>query len=78
MRAYDAMGKLKWKEELDSCIITIRHRGSENNEKEISGSSVSEVKKSYFVYKSPDETIIPMHRILRIELKGRCLWKKGT
>jgi uncharacterized protein (UPF0248 family) len=77
MRAYDVLGKLKWEGGLDRCMIIIRHRGAKNDRKTVSGKDVTEIKKSYFMYKDGKETFIPMHRILEIRADGKPLWKRS-
>jgi len=76
---FQVLNKLKWKGGLDVCIITIRHRGAPDDEKKIHGSEVTKVKKSYFCYTNNkgEETVIPLHRILRMEKEGKVLWKKS-
>jgi len=52
---------------LEDLKIVIRHRGAPNDEKEIDGRDVIEVRKNFFTYKSEGEEIyIPAHRIIRI------------
>lgn len=77
MMASDVLNKLKWTGKLKGCEIVIRHRGAESDEKTVSGSDVTEVKKSYFLYRNGKETFIPMHRILEIKLNGKSIWKRG-
>ena len=77
MLAYEILGRLKWKGGLDKHTIVIRHRGVSGDEKRIPGSRVVEVKKSYFVYNGLRETVIPMHRVLRIEYNDKNIWKRG-
>jgi|YelNatPaOPRAMG01_1025707.scaffolds.fasta_scaffold147824_2 uncharacterized protein (UPF0248 family) len=75
--AYSILNKLKWTKKLEECEVVILHRGAENNKKAISGSSITEIKKSHFYYKNGKiETFIPMHRVLEIRLKGEIIWQK--
>ena len=50
---------------LDKFIITIKDRFSPSKEKKIKCSLIKEVKKNYIILKT--ETIIPSHRIIKIE-----------
>jgi len=77
MRAYDILGKMKWKDGLENCRIIIRHRGEPGDEKRVAGCLINEIKRSYLVYKEREEVVIPMHRILRIESDDSILWKKS-
>lgn len=77
--AYEELNRLKWTERLSGAKITIIHRGAPNNQKLILGKNITEIKKGHFMYlddETGDETYIPMHRILSIELEGKVLWKK--
>jgi len=76
---FQILNKLKWHGGLDECVIVIRHRGALNDEKTIFGSDVTEVKKSYFYYINKinnQEVVIPLHRILRVMVKGKVIWEK--
>ena len=76
MMTADVLGKLKWTGKLNGCEIVIRHRGAKNDEKVISGSNVTGIKKTYFLYKNGRETFIPMHRVLIIRLYGKTIWER--
>jgi len=79
MNAFDCLNRLKWTNKLHQCTIEIIHRGAENNILKIKGTAVTEVKKTYFMYKSgPEEIFIPNHRILRITIKDKILYEKAT
>lgn len=74
---YQVLNRLKWTKKIGDCEIIILHRGAPDNRKSISGSQITEVKRSYFSYEdSGRETTIPMHRILEVRIGGRVLWKR--
>jgi len=78
--AYQTLNKLKWTGKLNKSKVIILHRGAPEDRKIISGKDITEVHKHYFLYKTSDdseETLIPMHRILEIELDGKTIWKKS-
>ncbi len=74
---FNVLNKLKWKGCLGKIEIIIKHRGSQGDRKVISGRSITEVKKSYFMYKIGDnETFIPLHRVLEVRMGKKVLWKR--
>lgn len=73
---YSTLNRLKWTGKLRDCEIIILHRGAPEDKKIIQGEKVTEVKKSYFLYKNEREVFIPLHRVLEIRLKGETLWKR--
>jgi uncharacterized protein (UPF0248 family) len=76
---FQTLNKLKWTGKLEKCKIVIRHRGAPEDRKEIPGSRITQVKKSYFYYKDGDrENFIPLHRVLLITVGGEVLWKRNT
>lgn len=74
---YNVLNRLKWTGKLGDCEITILHRGAPGDRKTIQGKNVTEVKRSYFLYKNREETTIPLHRVLGIKLEGEMIWKKN-
>jgi len=77
--AYNELNRLKWTGRLADARVTIRHRGAPNDEMAVSGRDITEVRKTFFLYRNDrdgDEVHIPMHRILKIESEGRVLWQK--
>ncbi|RLI99520.1 MAG: DUF504 domain-containing protein, partial [Candidatus Aenigmatarchaeota archaeon] len=62
--ARDFLNKLKWTGKLKGCDIVILHRGAPKNRKIINSEQITEIKKSYFMYKGERgiEVFIPMHR----------------
>lgn len=76
---YNTLNKLKWKGGLEKCKIIIRHRGAPQDEKTIQGRDIVQVKKSHIICRVDDkETFIPLHRILRVTLEGKVLWKRDS
>ncbi|HDD46389.1 MAG TPA: DUF504 domain-containing protein [Candidatus Aenigmarchaeota archaeon] len=74
---YNTINKLKWTNKLGRCKIIFVHRGATNNIKTISGDQITEVRKTYFCYKSNGkETFIPYHRVKMIKIDGRVIWKR--
>ncbi len=75
---YGTLSRLKWVGGLEDCEIVIRHRGAPDNKKTIAGKKVTEVKKSYFYYKSRGgkEVCIPLHRVLEVRLEGKVIWRR--
>ena len=77
--AYDTLNRLKWTGKLGKAEIEIRHRGAPHERKVISGSKVTHVKKSHFYYiDGSRESFIPMHRVLRVIIDGKIIWKRNT
>ena len=65
-----------WHPEMDinKAKITYVHRGAKGNLKTINGDFVEGLKGGFLILK--DGAQIPCHRIVKIELKDRLLWKK--
>ena len=90
---YRILGRLLWKGGLERADIVILHRGSPGDRKVIPGSRITEVKKSYLVYRDDNYTrvfsartygkgadrqvTIPLHRVLEVRLDGRQVWKRA-
>jgi uncharacterized protein (UPF0248 family) len=64
------LNRLRWdsSENPANYLITYRHRGAPGDMKQIRGSQIKGLGKSYFTMQegSGDETLIPFHRILEI------------
>ncbi len=76
---FNTLNKLKWTNNLKDCKIVILHRGLPENRKIISGEKITELKRSYFLYKDSDrEVFIPLHRVIEIKVKGKIIWKRKT
>jgi len=74
---FQVLNKLKWTGQLHEAEIIILHRGPLENRKTIPGKSISEVKKSYFLYHvQGKEMFIPLHRVQRIVLNQKTLWER--
>ncbi len=68
---------LKWTDRLNDCEIIILHKGAPDDRKTITGSEVTELKKSYLTYEHKGkETFIPLHRVVEVRLEGKTIWKK--
>ncbi len=84
---FQTLNRLKWKGLLGKAEIVIIHRGGERGVRHIPGSSITELRKSYFYYmpeplgqnRAPSrETYIPLHRVIEIRLDGKTVWKRST
>jgi uncharacterized protein (UPF0248 family) len=74
---FQTLNRLKWSGRLKSCRIVILHRGAKDNKKVVEGSLVTEIKRSYFLYREKGrETFIPNRRVLEIRVNGRAVWKR--
>jgi len=74
---FQALNRLKWQGLLARAEITIIHRGAPGDRMLIEGSSITELKKSYFCYQSGGrETHIPLHRVVEIRLDGKLIWSR--
>ena len=78
MRPKQVLDKLKWAEgKLKTCVITIVHRGAAGNFRKIKGSDIVSTDRSFMYVRSGAETVaIPYHRIVRIEVEGKCIWER--
>jgi uncharacterized protein (UPF0248 family) len=74
---FQTLNKLKWTGKIKDCKVIIRDSKESDNRKIISGQNITELKKTYLLYKSRDEEVfIPLHRIAEIRYKERLLWRK--
>lgn len=79
MGAREALNKLKWhpRHRLREARVTIAHRGGPGNVRVIEGGQILELGRAFMRVASPEgEVEIPYHRVLRIEVAGRTLWRK--
>lgn len=74
---YNVLNRMKWTGKLGGCEVVILHRGAPRDRKVIAGTSITEVKKSYFSYSNERETTIPMHRILEVRHQGKVIWSRS-
>lgn len=65
-----------WHPEMDinEIKITYIHRGAPGDLKKINGNSIKRVERGFLILS--DETQIPYHRIVKIEINNKILWKK--
>jgi len=76
---FETLNRLKWNEKMESCSVTILHRGAPEDRKIIDGVDIIELKKSYFTYQTRGkESTIPLHRVLEIKVNGKTSWKRKT
>lgn len=74
---FQTLNRLKWGHRLPEATVVILHRGAPEDRKTVLGSSITEVKKGYFLYVQDGEEIhIPNHRVLEIRLQGEAIWRK--
>ena len=71
------MNRLKWTEgdSLDEAVIWYIHRGAPGDYLGISGSSIRALGRGFF---ETEDAMIPYHRILRIDYRGRTLFEKDA
>ena len=75
---FNTLNMLKWAGQLAGCEVVILHRGAAGDRKSISGGSITEVKKSYFLFREVGrETFIPNRRVLEIRAGGKVVWKRA-
>lgn len=69
----DVLNRLKWTEgeSLDDATIWYVHRGAPGDLMVIKGSSIRSLDPGFF---ETDEAMIPYHRIVKIEQRGRILF----
>jgi len=60
--------------EINEIRITYIHRGAPGDLKKINGNSLKRVERGFLILS--DETQIPYHRIVKIEINNKILWKK--
>jgi uncharacterized protein len=60
--------------EINEIKITYIHRGAPGDLKKINGNSLKRVERGFLILS--DETQIPYHRIVKIEINNKILWKK--
>ena len=60
--------------EINEIKITYIHRGAPGNLKKINGNSLKRVERGFLILS--DGTQIPYHRIVKIEINNKILWKK--
>jgi uncharacterized protein len=72
---------LRWdrSEDLENYMITYRHRGAPDDRKQVKGSAILKLGKSYFTIpsESGDDVTIPFHRIIEIRniTTNELIWK---
>lgn len=73
----EVLNRLKWTEgeSLDEAVIWYVHRGAPGDVLRISGDMIKELGHGFFDTK---EATIPYHRIVKIEYRGRLLFKKPS
>ncbi len=73
----EILNRLKWTvgESLDDATIWYLHRGAPGDRLSVSGSIITSMDKGFF---ETDEAVIPYHRILRIEYRGKVVFDKET
>jgi uncharacterized protein (UPF0248 family) len=75
------LNKLRWdrSEDAEQYLITYRHRGAPDDMRQVKGSEIVKLGKSYFTLpsESGEEVTIPFHRILEIRdtTTGAVIWR---
>lgn len=75
----EVLNRLKWdpKFKLESAKVTILHRGAPGDTRLIGGNEVLSMGRGFMRVLSPEgEVDIPYHRVLKIEVNGKVIWKK--
>lgn len=69
------MNKLKWTlgESLDEATVWYLHRGAPGDRISIGGDRILSLDRGFF---ETDEAVIPYHRILKIEYRGKVIFDK--
>lgn len=73
----EVLNRLKWTEgdSLDEAVIWYIHRGAPGDYLRIAGSSIRTLGRGFF---ETEDAMIPYHRILRIDYRGRILFEKDA
>ncbi len=68
---------LQWHPEMDieKCQVTYLHRGTENNLKTIPATDIEGLEGGFMIMF--DGSMVPYHRVVKIECENRLIWKKG-
>lgn len=76
----DVLNELKWRHgALKKARICYRHRGAPMDEAWVQGGRVRDLGKSFMELEGPmGGTMLPYHRILRIELDGDMVWCRSS
>lgn len=76
----EALNKLKWDEHaLDDALVWYRHRGAPNDVMCAKGADITRIGASFFHVRNErgwEPTMIPYHRVLRIERGGALVWER--
>ena len=60
--------------EINEIKITYIHRGAPEDLKRINGNSIERIERGFLIFN--EGTQIPYHRIVKIEINNKILWKK--
>lgn len=73
----EVLNRLKWTDgdSLDDAVIWYIHRGAPGDYLRIAGSSIRALGRGFF---ETEDAMIPYHRILRIDHRGRTLFEKDA
>jgi len=68
---------LRWHPEMnmENCRVTYLHRGSVGNLKTIPATNIQTLEGGFMIMF--DGTMVPYHRIVKIECDNRVIWKKN-
>jgi uncharacterized protein (UPF0248 family) len=74
--ARNIINMILWHPEMDinEIEITYIHRGAPGDLKKINGNSLERVERGFLILN--EGTQIPYHRIVKIEINNKILWKK--
>jgi uncharacterized protein (UPF0248 family) len=75
MNPRDVLNKIKWSDEFSFSELEVWyiHRGAPNNTKILSGEDIQKIEKTFI---ETNSTMIPMHRVFKIQYKGKTIFKR--
>jgi uncharacterized protein (UPF0248 family) len=80
MRPREVLNMLKWdpRFKFERAKVTILHRGAPGDVRVVCGDEILNLGRGFMRVASPEggEVDIPYHRILKIEINGKVVWKK--
>lgn len=73
----DIFNEIKWRFDLEDCMIYYIHRGAPGDMKIANGSMIKNIGRSFLVLEGVVEDVyIPYHRITRIDFEGKPIFER--